>query len=82
MQPRLNTNVESENSIITHPKQIVEAVEGIATEGVEVGGDVVESEGPDHGACEELPGAPALANVSSNIWENCILENIKSFTFV
>ena len=45
----------------------VEAVEGVAIEGVEVGGDVVKSEGPDHRAREELPGSPALANVSSNM---------------
>ena len=49
---------------MTHSKDIVEAVEGIAIKGVEVGGDIVESEGPDHGASEELPGPPALANVS------------------
>ena len=52
--------------IITHPEEVVEAVEGIAPEGVEVGDDVVESEGPDHSAGEELPRAPALPDVSPN----------------
>ena len=51
-------------SIYTRPKEIVEAVEGVAIEGVKVCDDVVEPEGPDHGAREELPGPPALANVS------------------
>ena len=36
-------------------------------EGVEVGDNVVESEGPDHGASKELPRCPALANVSYNM---------------
>ena len=50
--------------LCTHPQEIIEAVEGVPVEGVEVCDNVVESEGPDHGASEELPGRPALANVS------------------
>ena len=55
------------SSLLTNPKEIIDAVEGVSVEGVEVGDNVVESEGPDHSASEELPRRPALANVSWNI---------------
>ena len=68
MQPRLNQNYTILFAVIsllcTHPQEIIEAVEGVPIEGVEVCDNVVESEGPDHGASEELPRRPALANVS------------------
>ena len=50
--------------LLTHPKEIIDAVEGVSVKGVEVRDNIVESEGPDHGAGEELPRRPALANVS------------------
>ena len=67
----------------THPQEIIEAVEGVPVEGVEVCDNVVESEGPDHGTSEELPGRPALANVSWNMTSLLYtLEHIQTFTFV